>query len=276
MKFIETIKGFMYDYRYKVPSNAGICFAYYLIMAIFPIASLCAFLASLFEFDLSLLTALLNKYLQPEFSSLITNVLMNNNLNTMSLIVFFISIFVVSRGVSQLYTISKNMFPPTHERTTLLEELFTIGKTLGVIVLLILIIVILAIFPIFAQSLSQSHHFIIDEIILFFIFYTILFLLYKIIPDVHVNIVDIGIGSIVASVLLVIVLNILEVYFGLADYNTVYGPLASVVVIMISFSIVAEVIYFGMYVMFESHMLRLVKEMEDQYNISVRKKKSRI
>ena len=92
-------------------------------------------------------------------------------------------------------------------------------------------------------------------------------MLYKIVPDAKVNSIDISIGAFTASLLLLVVLKLLELYFGIADYNSVYGPLATVVVIMISFSIIAEVIYLGMYVMFEKHMLRLVLEMEKQLNI---------
>ncbi|MBU9904083.1 hypothetical protein KTQ91_04755, partial [Erysipelatoclostridium ramosum] len=38
-----------------------------------------------------------------------------------------------------------------------------------------------------------------------------------------------------SSILMLILLSALEFYFSIADYTSVYGPLASVVVIMISF-----------------------------------------
>lgn len=269
----EYINNWYLDYRYKVHENAGICFAYYLIMSIFPICSLCAYFASLFNADLTLLMTILNKFLQPEYSTIVIDVLTNKTTTTTNVILIFISIFVVSRGVNQLYGISKNMFPPTHDRTTLLEEVFTIGKTVAVFVLIVLIILVLTFFPFVIQSINSSHHPIVDDIILVCIFFVILFLLYKIVPDAKVNSIDISIGAFAASLLLLIVLKLLEFYFGLADYNSVYGPLATVVVIMISFSIVAEVIYLGMYVMFEKHMLRLVLEMQKQLNISNERRK---
>ena len=90
----------------------------------------------------------------------------------------------------------------------------------------------------------------------------ILFLLYKIIPDVHVHIFDIVKGAFCSSILMLILLSALEFYFSIADYTSVYGPLASVVVIMISFSLIAETIFIGMYIMFEAHMKRLIIEMK--------------
>ena len=153
------------------------------------------------------------------------------------------------------------MFPPVHDRTNVIEQVFTILKTLTVFILLLVIIAILTFFPIILSSIETNHHFLLDEAILMFSFMIIFFLLYKIIPDVHVHVMDITIGSAVASFLMVILMNILQLYFSIADYQSVYGPLASVVVIMISCTFVAEVIYIGMYAMFEAHMYRLIIEM---------------
>ena len=44
-------KDIIRDYRYKVHENAGICFAYYLIMSIFPICSLLSYFASVFNIE---------------------------------------------------------------------------------------------------------------------------------------------------------------------------------------------------------------------------------
>ncbi len=272
-KIFEKINNWYLDYRYKVHENAGICFAYYLIMSIFPICSVCAFIASLFNAELTLLTTLLDKFLKPEYSTIIVDAILSRSTNTTSIVMIFVSVFVVSRGVNQLYGISKNMFPPNHERTGFLEELFTIGKTVGVFVLLVLIILVLTFFPFVTQSITTSHHPIVDDIILLCIFFVILFLLYKIVPDAKVNSIDISIGAFTASFLLLIVLKVLEMYFSIADYGSVYGPLATIVVVMISFSIIAEVIYLGMYVMFEKHMLRLVLDMEKQLNIGHQRRK---
>ena len=46
-------------------------------MSIFPICSVCAFIASLFNADLTLLTTILNKFLQPEYSTIIVETILN-------------------------------------------------------------------------------------------------------------------------------------------------------------------------------------------------------
>ncbi|WP_285816024.1 YhjD/YihY/BrkB family envelope integrity protein [Thomasclavelia cocleata] len=263
IKIYDRINNRILDYRYKVNKNAGICFAYYLIMSIIPICSLCAFLASIFNVDLTSLELLLKNYLTPKFSNIIIVSLKSRNISISSIIAIITSLFVVSRGINQLYGISKNLFPSTHERNFIIEQIIMLFKTLIVFILLLIIISLLTVIPVLNVFMNLSNIFILDEIYLFLIMFVILFLLYKIIPDVRVHVIDIVKGAAFASLLMLILLSGLELYFSIADYSTVYGPLASFVVIMISFTLVAEVIYIGMYVMFEGHMKRLINEMKN-------------
>ena len=137
-------------------------------------------------------------------------------------------------------------------------------KTAAVFLLLILIIAILTFFPLISFYFNYHNQIFFDNLYLFLGFFIILFLLYKIIPDVHVHIADIIKGAACASLLIVILLGILQVYFSYADYTAVYGALASITVILISFTLIAEMIYIGMYVMFEAHMKRLIDELRGQ------------
>lgn len=262
IKLYNKINNRILDYRYKVNKNAGICFAYYLIMSIIPICSLCAFFASILNIDLTAFEKMLERYLTPEFSNVIITSLKSNNITLSSIVVICISLFVVSRGINQLYGISKNLFPSAHQRNILIEQIIMLLKPVAVFVLLLLIISLLTVIPVINSFIDLSQIIIFEDLYLFFMFFIILFLLYKIIPDVHVHILDIIEGAACASLLLLILLSGLEFYFSIADYTNVYGPLASIVVIMISFTLIAEVIYIGMYVMFEAHMKRLIDEIK--------------
>ena len=75
------------DYRYKVNKNAGLCFAYYLIMSIIPICSLFAFFASILNVDLGTLEQLLKNYLTPEFSNIIIASLKSSHITLSSIII---------------------------------------------------------------------------------------------------------------------------------------------------------------------------------------------
>lgn len=264
LKLYHRINDRWLDYRYKVPGNAGICFAYYLIMSIIPICSICAFLASIVDVDLSIIQDFLKNYLTPEFSSIIISALKSREITISSIIAIGISIFVVSRGINQLYGITKSLFPSEHNRNFIFEQAIIILKTVFVFILLILILSMLTFLPILNSVFNLNDLILFDDIYLFLVFFVILFLLYKILPDVHVHFMDIIYGTFTASSLMTVLLAILEFYFSFADYSTVYGSLASIVIMLFSFNFIAEVIYIGMYVMFETHMKRLIKKLKKQ------------
>ena len=224
------------NYRRKVSKNASISLAYYLIMSIVPICSLCAFLSSLFNIDLSNLEVLLTEYLTPEFSNIVTSSLTAKHISISSMVVLIISLYVVSKGINQMYEISKTLFNYTSNRNFIVERMITVFKTLIVLILLMLITSLLAFIPIINSFINLSNIFI------------LLSLIYKIIPGVKVAWIDTMKGTAIASILLLLLILGLKYYFSISDYTTVYGPLASFVVIMITFMFVSEIIYIGMYV----------------------------
>ncbi len=266
MKIYQICYNRWLDYRYKIPENSGICFAYYLIMSIIPICSICAFFASILNVDLTIIQNFLQKFLTDEFSSIIILALKSREITLSSLVAIGISFWVVSRGINQLYGITKNLFPPDHKRNFIVERIFSVLKTILVFILIILIISLLGIISIVSSLFPFNQFMFFDTISLFLSFFVILFLLYKIIPDVHVNIKDIFAGSFVTSVLLIILVSILKLYFSFSNYSNVYGSFASIAIILFSFTYIAEIIYIGLYVMFEAHMKRLIVELRKEIN----------
>ncbi len=267
-KYVKKIYYAIYnrylDYRYKIPENAGICFSYYLIMSIIPICSILAFLASLLNIDLTIMRDFLKQFLTADFADIIISALSSKEIKMSSIVAIGVSFWVVSKGINQLYGITKNLFPPNHERHFIIEMILSIAKTILVFILLIVIISLLSFLPIINSIFPLNELILFDDIYLFLIFFIILFLLYKIIPDVHVNVKDIFIGSFASASLLTLLLKALELYFSFSNYTNVYGSFASIAIILFSFTIVAEVIYIGLYIMFEAHMKRLIDLLQSQ------------
>lgn len=174
------------NYRSKVNKNSSISLAYYLIMSIVPICSLCAFLSSLFNIDLSNLEVLLTEYLTPEFSNIVTSSLTAKHISISSMVVLIISLYVVSKGINQMYEISKTLFNYTSDRNFIVERMITIFKTLIVLILLMLITSLLAFIPIINSFINLSNIFIFDNTYLFLVLFILLSLIYKIIPGVKV------------------------------------------------------------------------------------------
>ena len=120
---------------------------------------------------------------------------------------------------------------------------------------------LLIIFPFFKIIFIDQHNFITRVLFLFIIIFVILFLLYKIIPDQNVDFLDTITGTVVATLLIEVIIGILSIYFSLVDHSNVYGPLAALVMLMFSIAVCSEAIYFGMYVIFECHIRRLIKKL---------------
>lgn len=272
LKIYHAIYNRWLDYRYKIPENAGICFAYYLIMSIIPICSIFAFFASILNIDLTIVQDFLKNFLTEEFSSIIIVALKSREITMSSIVAIAVSFWVVSRGINQLYGITKNLFPPAHDRHFIVERIFSILKTILVFILIIIIISLLGFMSIISTLFPFNKVAYFDMIYLFLVFFMIMFLLYKIIPDVHVHIQDILIGAFVTSALMVILVSLLKLYFSFSNYSNVYGSFASIAIILFSFTYLAEVIYIGLYVMFEAHMKRLIIEMKKQMEESEQNK----
>lgn len=250
------------DYRYKIPGNAGMCFAYYLLMSVIPICSIFVFLATIFDVDLVPMQNLLQSFLTEEFSAVVIEALKPREINFSSIIAIGISVFVVSRGINQLYGITKSLFPPDHERNFIVDQAITIAKTVFVFLLLILLIALLSTSTSVENKYNTRNLAVFNYLYLFLVFFIVLFLLYKIIPDTKVSFKDVFYGAFSASLLMTLLLFILGTYFGMVNYGNVYGQFASIVIILLSFNFIAEVIYIGMYVMFETHMYRLMMEIK--------------
>ena len=235
------IYGYYLDYRYKVPPASALSFAYYMILSIIPICTLLAFFTPFFPLDLKTAQEILSYYLRPDVTKMVIQLIKPRSLSITTITTLIASIFVVSRGFYQLHRISKNMFPNDKEYPFFIDQGITFLKTILIFI--------------------DQHNFITRVLFLFIIIFVILFLLYKIIPDQNVEFLDTIKGTVVATLLIELIIGILSIYFSIVDYSNVYGPLAALVMLMFSIAVCSEAIYFGMYVIFECHIRRLIKKL---------------
>lgn len=263
-KVYYFIYNYMLDYRYKVPGSSGLCFAYYMILSIIPICSLIAFLTSIFNFDTQILLNIFSNYLNEEYAELLVSSLRPKSLSLTTLVTLGISLFIASRGFDQLHKLSGNMFPVEKKYPFIIDQAIMLLKTILIFILILSVISLLIVFPFFKMLFIDNTGFMAQVLFLFIIIFIILFLLYKIIPDQSVAFMDTVKGAAIASILIEIIIGALSVYFSLVDYTNVYGPLAALVMVMFSITICAEAIYFGMYVIFECHMKRLIIQLKNE------------
>ena len=259
--FFNFIYRYYLDYRYKVPPASALSFAYYMILSIIPICTLLAFFTPFFPLDIKTAQEILSYYLRPDVTKMVIQLIEPRSLSITTLTTLIASLFVVSRGFYQLHRISKNMFPNDIEYPFLIDQVINILKTILIFILILAVISLLIIFPFFKIIFIDQHNFITRVLFLFIIIFVILFLLYKIIPDQNVDFLDTITGTVVATLLIEVIIGILSIYFSIVDYSNVYGPLAALVMLMFSIAVCSEAIYFGMYVIFECHIRRLIKKL---------------
>ncbi len=96
------------DYREVVPSYAPAALSFYLLLILIPAFSLIAVGTSLFHIDMSIIENLIRHYVVGEYSVMLINILESRSINTVALITIIFSFYAVSRGVGNIYEISKN------------------------------------------------------------------------------------------------------------------------------------------------------------------------
>ena len=233
------IYGYYLDYRYKVPPASALSFAYYMILSIIPICTLLAFFTPFFPLDIKTAQEILSYYLRPDVTKMVIQLIKPRSLSITT-----ITTLIASK-----------------EYPFFIDQGITFLKTILIFILILAVISLLIIFPIFKIIFIDQHNFITRVLFLFIIIFVILFLLYKIIPDQNVEFLDTIKGTVVATLLIELIIGILSIYFSIVDYSNVYGPLAALVMLMFSIAVCSEAIYFGMYVIFECHIRRLIKKL---------------
>ncbi len=237
-----------HDYRRVVPSYAPAAHSFYLLLILVPAFSLVAIGVSLIEVDLSLIENMISRVMRPEYDEMLLEVLKSRNVNTVALVTMIVSLYTVSRGVGNIYEISKNMYRPMKKESIVSYYLYTIKITVFLLLLFIGIIAILAMKPLVYLFDVLYSFYGLRHIMLYFIMVLCLMWIYLIVPRTRVYYADAFQGALVAGSLMLILYYVLNIYFQFVDFQTVYGPLAFIVVILFVFDWVAEILYVGMYV----------------------------
>ncbi len=237
------------DYRHFVPSFSSAALSFYLLVLLIPATSILAIIANGLNIDLSVLETLLTHYIQPSYSSMIIKVLKGTSINTVSILIFIWSIYAVSRGVGNIYDISKEMFKTRADDENIVEYYIYVFKVTVLLMLsMISIIVLLAVGPISKIFTALYEIALFRYIILYWIMVLFFMSIYMIVPKEKVTYREGFRGAVVAAGGLVILYIALSIYFRFADFKSLYGPLASIIVVLFVFDWASEIFYIGMYI----------------------------
>lgn len=248
------------DYRAVVPSYAAAALSFYLLLILIPAFSLVAVGTSLLNIDMTLIESIINQVLMSEYSAMLIDVLESRTVNTVALITMIISIYAVSRGIGNIYEISKNMYQQTIDESLISYYIYTFKITIFLLLLFIGIIAILAMGPLAYIFNKLYNLFGFRHIFLYFLMVFCLMSIYMIVPRIRIHHSDAFQGALAASALMLVLYYGLNIYFRFADFQSVYGPLAFIVMILFVFDWAAEIFYIGMYVTNILHLRRIEDE----------------
>lgn len=250
------------DYRALVPPYAAAALSFYLLLILVPALSLLAVGTSLLNIDMTVIENLISHYVMPDYATMLIEVLESHSMNTVAIVTMVLSFYAVSRGIGNIYEISKNMYQQKIEESILGYYIYTFKITFFLILLFIGIIASIAMGPLayvfnvlYTLPLFGSRH-----ILLYFLIVFCLMSVYMIVPRIKIHHSDAFQGALVAGALMLVLYYGLSIYFKFADFQSVYGPLASIVMILFVFEWAAETFYIGMYITNILHLRRIEDE----------------
>ena len=240
------------DYRICIPSSSSAALSFYLLILIIPATTLLAIVASYFNVDLEYLERILEQYLRPDYAKMIVDVLNNTRVTTTSIMIIVFSLYAVSRGVAHIYETSKRMFDPDLKLENPISYYGYVFKITFILLLTMMgFVIVVASGPIYKFFKLLYSIKVLQYIIIYGIITLFFYALYLIVPRQRVTKKRYAFaGSQVAAIGIVILYFIFSIYFKYANYQSVYGPLASVVIILFVFNWASEIFYIGMYIMY--------------------------
>ncbi|MFR7592065.1 MAG: YihY/virulence factor BrkB family protein [Longibaculum sp.] len=265
-RFYEKCVKIYDDYRAVVPPYAAAALSFYLILILIPAFSLVAVGTSLLNIDMSLIEDIISHVIMPEYSQMLIDILESKSVNTVALVTMIVSVYTVSRGVGNIYEISKNMYQQHIEESIVGYYIYTFKITIFILLIFIGFIMVLAMGPLAYIFNTLYNLFGFRHIFLYFLLVFCLMSIYMIVPRIRIHHADAFQGALVASALMLVLYYGLNIYFRFADFESVYGPLAFIVVILFVFDWAAEIFYIGMYMTNILHLRRINDEKRTSRN----------
>ena len=257
----------IYDnYRKVVPAYAPAALSFYLLLLLIPAFSLVAIATSFFHIDMSIIETIIKEIIQPEYSMMLIDILESKSVDSVAFFTMIVSVYIVSRGIGNIYDISKNMYGKRKDESILGYYFYTFCITIFVLVIFIGIIAFLAMKPLAYFLNFINSYFGIRFIVLYFVMVFCLMCIYLIVPRIRIHYSDAFRGAFVASALMCVLYHGLNIYFQFADFQSLYGPLAFIIVILFVFHWAAEVFYIGMYITNILHLRRKENEKRTSRN----------
>ncbi len=215
-----------------------IVFSFYMLQALLPALIILAFILNFLEYPLRMLQSLLNTAFPEDAANLFMNfIIFKTNQNAFTIIVFIISLNIVTGGVDYLIHFMNNING-------------TIGCNRIAIrvrsyIFTIFVILSFSLFLLFLLWLSSVSMYLLFPA-LWLLLFTVLCLAFSILPCKIVKIKNVFVGSALSSLLMSLLLSLMPTLSKVfINYRTIYGSLSSIMILFFVFQLMGYFLYFG-------------------------------
>lgn len=255
---MKKVFAFFTAYSESFPAYSSAALAFYIIILCVPALTLIALASTLFHIDLATLEDILKRFLMPKYAKMVSQVLTNKEISLSTVVILALSVYAISRGIGAIYSLTKKLFPVDEvtKEGVFHYYFYTIRITIFILLAAISFICVLAIGPI-ASIFHIFYGILIFRAFLLFMMVTLFFtLLYRMIPRAHIFFREAFKGALVATFGEILLMGFLEIYLARANFSNVYGPLASIVMVLFILDWSAKMFYFGMFITHRLYMKR--------------------
>lgn len=219
--------------------------AYFLLMALIPTFGVLSLFMDIFNIPMSILIPYLSYVFPTDASKIIEEYLLNTHLNLDIIPLIFTLVFsfnILSGGIDTLSMLADEMFN-FKSKPFLKRKIKSIILSLVLILGLIIMLVLSMLFP---TIFNIEMLFAIMFPIMWLSLFLVILLIFMYTPSERLKFKDVIYGTIFSSLMIAALLQFFGVYikyFG--RFDSFYGPLASIIILLIMFDWMAQLLYFG-------------------------------
>lgn len=208
--------------------------AYSILVGIGPFIIIAVAFFGTYIIDVTVLVGLLARYIPEELVIPFVEYLSASQINNLGIVVSLLS--------ASLWVGSKSVYS-----FMLLNNQYQDGKQTGLLLRVISVIYFALIIAMLGAMVFLAVFLNIESILLMFVILIVfLMIFYKMTSSRKDSLLQVLFGSIIASVLLLLFGQVFFTYVNdFSNYSSIYGPLASIVVLMISSWFIAWILFFG-------------------------------
>lgn len=219
--------------------------AYYFILSLIPAITLVTTFARFLHYDIESISTLIEKIFTKDVADIVLNLLVSQEVSYYSIITLVVCLYVCSKGIFRV-TRSVDYMYKVDPKPYLPARINAAFNTLLLVVLILGLMIILTVLPMFFSLLKLNPLWsIVQYGGGFFFILMIMLMMFKVLPSTSLSFKEVYKGAFVTSLLFLLIIFGFSIYLRFANYTTIYGPFASIAVLLLVFDFFSKAIYLG-------------------------------